>query len=163
MRIVSLAKSLKNKAKRLWQVSKEIPVQIESRKTLQILPWYQPNYWEPTVTLAMRDLCLPGDVVFDVGANTGALSVIMSRLVGPRGVVCSFEASPRIVDKTQYNLVVNGCSNVQVYQKAIFRKSNEILTLWAGTDLNDTLHEKYSAGGETFKARKIFRSATLTI
>ena len=50
--------------------------------------------------------------VFDVGANAGALSVLMSRLVGLRGIVCSFEASRRIVDKTQHNLVANAATRI---------------------------------------------------
>jgi hypothetical protein len=62
--------------------------------------WWERSFWEPTVALAIRDHCRPGDVVFDVGANAGALSLLMSRLVGPRGIVCAFEASPLIVDKT---------------------------------------------------------------
>jgi FkbM family methyltransferase len=87
----------------------------------------------------LRDLCRPGDVVFDVGANAGSLSVLMSRLVGPRGVVCSFEASPRIVDKCQYNLMVNGCTNVTLYHRAVYRESRQMLQLFAGPHLNDSL------------------------
>src|SRR5258708_30491234 len=82
---------------------------FDPRTTLQIPPFYDWNYWEPTVQLALRDLCRPGMVCFDVGANAGALSLVMSRLVGPRGVVCAFEASRRIVDKTHWNLVQAGC------------------------------------------------------
>ena len=89
--------------------------------------------------MPLRDLCRPGDVVFDVGANAGALTVLMSRLVGTRGVVCAFEASPRIVDKCQYNVVTNGCSNVQLFDCAVWHKSNEIVKIYAGPDLNDSL------------------------
>ena len=43
-----------------------------------IAPWYQENLWEPTVQIALRDLCKPGDVVFDVGANFAGLTTVMS-------------------------------------------------------------------------------------
>ena len=64
--------------------------------TFPLQNWWEQSFWEPTVALAIRDHCRPGDVVFDVGANAGALALMMSRLVGPRGIVCAFEASPRI-------------------------------------------------------------------
>jgi FkbM family methyltransferase len=111
----------------------------DPRKTFPTAFWYDPTYAEPCVALALRDLCKPGDVVFDVGANCGALSILMSRLVGPRGVVCSFEASRRIVDKCQYNLVVNGCHNTQLFHQAVFSRSGEILKIYHGSHLNDTV------------------------
>jgi len=63
----------------------------------------------------------------------------MSRLVGPRGVVCAFEASPRIVDKTQYNVTANGCGNVQIFHNAVSDTSNERLEIFAGSHLNDSI------------------------
>lgn len=41
--------------------------------------------------LAIRDAVRPGDVALDVGAYTGWLTALMSRLVGPRGHVIAFE------------------------------------------------------------------------
>jgi len=111
----------------------------DPRQAFGIPFWYQWNHCEPAVSLALRDLCRPGDVAFDVGANAGSLSVLMSRLVGPRGVVCSFEASPRIVDKCQYNLAVNGCANVTLYHRAVYRESRQMMRLFAGPHLNDSL------------------------
>jgi FkbM family methyltransferase len=104
--------------------------------------WYETNFWEPNVQLALRDLCKPGEVVFDAGANAGGLTQVMSRLVGPRGVVCAFEASPRIVDKTQLNVVVNGCSNVQVYHRAVHARSGERMKIYHGSHLNDSLYNE---------------------
>jgi FkbM family methyltransferase len=103
--------------------------------------WWERSFWEPTVALAIRDHCRPGDVVFDVGANAGALSLLMSRLVGPRGIVCAFEASPRIVDKTHYNLVKSGCSNVTLFHKAVWHTSGALVNIAAGSHLNDRIEE----------------------
>ncbi|MGD9645618.1 MAG: FkbM family methyltransferase [Pirellulales bacterium] len=115
-----------------------VPV-VDPRQGFQIPFWYQWNHCEPTVSLALRDLCRPGDVVFDVGANAGSLSVLMSRLVGPRGIVCAFEASPRIIDKCQYNLAANGCSNVTLYHRAVCRESRQLVRVFAGPHLNDSI------------------------
>ena len=53
--------------------------------------WYEWNPWEPNVQIALNDLAKPGETVFDVGANAGALSLVLSRAVGPKGTVCSFD------------------------------------------------------------------------
>ncbi len=111
-----------------------------------IAPWYQENFWEPPVQIALRDLCQPGDVVFDVGANFGGLTTIMSRMVGPRGVVCAFEASPRIVDKTQRNLVLSGCNNVQLFHNAVYHTSQQIAKIYLGSHLNDSIYSEYGEG-----------------
>src|SRR5436190_1446534 len=93
--------------------------------TFRIPYWYEWNPWEPNVQVAMNDLAKPGETVFDVGANAGALSLVLSRAVGPKGTVCSFEASPRIVGKCQYNLVQNGVNNVTLYHYAVYSKSKQ--------------------------------------
>lgn len=115
-----------------------------ARLTIEgIAPWYQENLWEPTVQLALRDLCKPGDVVFDVGANFAGLTTVMSRLVGPRGVVCAFEASPRIIDKTQRNLVLSGCHNTQVFHHAVYHTSGETVRIYLGSHLNDSIYSEH--------------------
>jgi FkbM family methyltransferase len=107
--------------------------------------WYaSPNLWEPTVMLALRDLCKPGTVVFDVGRNMGGLTSAMSRLVGPNGTVCTFEASPRIIGHLQGNVVVQGHRNVTVYHRAVYSKSNEIITIYDGDHLNDSIYAEQS-------------------
>lgn len=111
--------------------------------------WWERSYWEPTVSLAIRDHCRPGNVAFDVGANAGGIALQMSRLVGPRGIVCAFEASPRIIDKTQYNLVQAGCFNTTVYHCAVYHTSGETVTIYAGDHLNDSIY--VTGTGESFR------------
>ena len=107
--------------------------------------FWEPSFWEQTVQIALRDYCKPGDIVFDVGANAGGLTAVMSRHVGPRGIVCSFEASPRIIDKTHYNIVSGGLTNVQLFYRAVYHTSHEIVTLYPGTHLNDSIYIDYGA------------------
>ncbi|MEW6329838.1 MAG: FkbM family methyltransferase [Pseudomonadota bacterium] len=104
--------------------------------------WYQTsNLWEPTVQLALKDLCKPGSTVFDVGANVGGITSVMSRLVGPRGIVCSFEASPRIVGYLQANVSKQGHHNVTVFHNAVYSKSEELLPIYPGNHLNDSIYQ----------------------
>jgi FkbM family methyltransferase len=98
------------------------------------------NLWEPPVLIALKDLCQPGSVVFDIGGNMGGLTSVMSRLVGPRGIVCTFEASPRIVQHLQHNVIKQGHTNVTVYHRAVFSASNEIKMMYEGENLNDSLY-----------------------
>lgn len=91
--------------------------------------WWDFNFWEPSVQLALRDLCKPDDTVFDVGASAGALSVFMSRLVGLKGEVHAFEASPRVIDKTQFNLNRTGCVNVRLNHKAVYHQSGQRVSI----------------------------------
>ncbi|MBX9699753.1 MAG: FkbM family methyltransferase [Acetobacteraceae bacterium] len=104
-------------------------------------PWWERSFWEPTVALAIRDHCRPGDTVFDVGSNAGALAMMMSRLVGPRGTVLAFEASPRIIDKTHHNLVKAGCHNVTLFHKAVWHSTGALVNMAAGSHLNDRIEE----------------------
>lgn len=137
----------------------EATTQLETLRTappappsnpLPIPKFWERNYWEPTVQFPIRDYCRAGDVVFDVGANAGGLSMLMSRLVGPRGVVCAFEASPRIIEMTVSNLVSAGCSNVQVYHRAIYHTSHESVAIYAGSHLNDSLYPAETPKGGNF-------------
>ena len=124
--------------------------------SLPIPKFWEANYWESTVQLALRDYCRPGDVAFDVGANAGALSVVMARHVGPRGVVCAFEASPRIIDKTHFNLVHSGCTNIHLFFRAVYHRSHETVTLYPGHHLNDSIYNNYGAeGGASYSVETV--------
>jgi FkbM family methyltransferase len=59
------------------------------------------------------DLARPGDVVVDVGAHVGTFTVPLSRRVGPRGTVTSFEGAPSTFGLLERNLSTNGCDNVE--------------------------------------------------
>ena len=103
--------------------------------------WYEGNLWEPPVQIALRDLCKPGDVVFDIGSNFGGLTTVISRMVGPKGVVCAFEASPRIISICQGNIILSGCSNVQIYNLAVYRESHQKVPIYLGSHLNDSIYD----------------------
>ena len=119
---------------------------VDQSQTFPLTDWWKPSFWEHTVALAIRDYCRPGDVVFDVGANAGGLALIMSRLVGPRGIVLAFEASPRIIDKTHYNLVKAGCHNVTLFHKAVWHRSGDLVNMAPGGHLNDRIEVSSGTG-----------------
>src|SRR5262249_53966086 len=48
--------------------------------------WYE---WE--LAHKIRAACRPGMIAFDVGANVGYYTLLMSRAIGPSGLVYAFE------------------------------------------------------------------------
>ncbi|HTV46273.1 MAG TPA: FkbM family methyltransferase [Stellaceae bacterium] len=136
-RSVLLLRSIRTGQELISQLRVALRLATDRAATFPLKNWWEPSFWEPTVALAIRDHCRPGDVVFDVGTNAGALALMMSRLVGPRGIVCAFEASPRIIDKTHYNLVRAGCHNVTLFHKAVWHTTGELVNIAAGSHLND--------------------------
>jgi len=69
------------------------------------------DYWlgtyEPELQAALRELVRPGMVAYDVGANIGYISLMLSRLVGESGQVFAFEALPDNVGRLRTNLDLN--------------------------------------------------------
>ncbi|MBM4131991.1 FkbM family methyltransferase, partial [bacterium] len=59
-----------------------------------------------------------GDVVLDVGANIGFLTVLAARLVGPAGRVVAFEPVPANARLVRRNAALNGQRQVQVVEAA---------------------------------------------
>jgi len=74
--------------------------------------------FEPYTVRALRAAVEPGDTVFDVGANIGFFSTLLSRLVGPGGRVVSFEPEPENLGMLRANLDANVCFNVTVVPRA---------------------------------------------
>jgi FkbM family methyltransferase len=73
---------------------------------------------EPAVQEALVQYLGPGDVLYDVGANVGYMSVLGARLVGPRGRVECFEPLPSNVELLRENLDTNKFTNFAIHEFA---------------------------------------------
>ena len=67
----------------------------------------------------MTQLVSEGHVVYDVGANFGIHTLLLSRLVGADGRVYAFEPVPEIADELEGNLRLNDVRNVTVIRQAL--------------------------------------------
>jgi FkbM family methyltransferase len=77
--------------------------------------------WEPHVTQLMARLIKPNDICFDIGANVGVYTLVMSDLAG-QGKVHAFEASSTNFGFLQQNIKNNQLSNASPHRLALGNK-----------------------------------------
>jgi FkbM family methyltransferase len=81
---------------------------------------------EPALQAALSAHLRSGDVLYDVGAHAGFVSVIGCRIVGPLGHVHCFEPVPSNVATLRSNLEANGFRNATVHELALSDEDGEI-------------------------------------
>lgn len=64
--------------------------QGSTHELLRGTPWAS-DPWDREERMVMRGVIRPGDVAFDIGANIGVHTVLISALIGPSGRVFAFE------------------------------------------------------------------------
>lgn len=75
------------------------------------------EYSEPEVDL-FRQIIPPGSIVVEGGANIGALSVPLSRMLGPTGKLLAFEPQPALYKMLIANIAMNGLQ-AELHNKAL--------------------------------------------
>lgn len=93
-----------------------------------------PSEWEAKVledseraTLGfIKTLIEPGQVVYDLGANLGLYSVLMSRWVGAEGHVYALEANPVCLQFLRTNVAFNRSANVEILPAAVLDRPGDI-------------------------------------
>ena len=86
--------------------------------SLERLAYFRGTY-EPHIVEFLQSKIKRGDVVYDIGANCGYLSMLMGKLVSNKGEVISFEPVPKNVAAIQQNLTKNKVPNVRLIQSAV--------------------------------------------
>lgn len=97
-----------------------VNMQAGHHDLLQGSPWETPP-WEYAEQSIMRKIVKEGEAVFDIGANIGLHTVLLSRLIGPSGRLCVFEPNGELLP--QLELTVKGLSNATLYPFALSNKS----------------------------------------
>lgn len=75
-----------------------------------------------------------GDIAYDIGANVGYFSVVMSTIVGISGKVFSFEPMPNNLKKLKSNIALNNANNITIKEVAL---SNTTGTLQMYSPVDD--------------------------
>lgn len=98
-------------------------------------PAYATGANELPVQAALAGVLRPGDVVVDVGANVGFLTVIAARLVGAQGRVIAFEPVPDNARQIRRNAKLNRLGQIEVVESAVADRNGEatlVLARFAG-------------------------------
>jgi FkbM family methyltransferase len=74
---------------------------------------------DPAISDLIRKIVRRGDVVVDVGANVGIVTLQSASLVGSRGKVFAFEPVARLADLLERSSAENGFGNVTVLRVAL--------------------------------------------
>lgn len=75
----------------------------------------------------LRSCLRPGDLVVDVGANVGFISLAAAALVGRSGKVISVEANPRTFRYLKSNVRLNRVSNITLLNCALGNRSGTVM------------------------------------
>lgn len=81
--------------------------------------------YEPELQAAIRQLVTARQVIYDVGANIGYVSLLLAQQTGPQGRVFAFEPLPANLERIRQNLALNKLKNVEVIPAAVTDHSGE--------------------------------------
>ncbi len=81
---------------------------------------------ERSERILVKNYVRQGMIVFDIGANIGDYSLMLSKLVGSAGKVYSFEPASITFDKLKQRLNKNNCQNVYPFQFAVYSENTQI-------------------------------------
>ena len=89
------------------------------------------DYWlgtyESDLDAAARKLIRHGDMVYDVGANVGYVSLLSAQLSGKNGKVFAFEALPANVERLRKNVLINALeSRITVTHAAVINSNHPV-------------------------------------
>lgn len=95
---------------------------------LQVEKDYWLGTYEPDLQAALDHFIRAGDVVYDVGANIGYISLIAARCVGGQGRVAAFEALPDNIRRLNQNVALNGLEGrITVIHAAVVDRSGSVI------------------------------------
>ena len=120
-----------------------VPVRVEDRSPVYVdlrfgmsHEWLRGSPWttapfEPDEQAIMRKVVQRGETVFDIGANMGVHTALLSQLVGPNGRVIAFEPNPELI--TPLAKTVAGLGNASLQSFALSDHAGES-TLYVPSD-----------------------------
>jgi FkbM family methyltransferase len=87
---------------------------------------FEDGAWEPLQTSVFLSLIQAGDVIINVGANTGYYSLLAAARTGQQGRVHAFEIQPSMIDILRRNIARNDLGDiVTVAAAGCFSKAGE--------------------------------------
>lgn len=100
------------------------------------MTYFYGHYHELDVQLLMKTAIQPGDTFVDVGANSGMITLMAARCVGPGGRVFAFEPNPVAMARLGTSVTANGLSWVTPFEAGLSESAAQ-LTLRIPPGTND--------------------------
>jgi FkbM family methyltransferase len=82
--------------------------------------------YDRKISWLCRRVVRRGDVVFDIGANMGVVTLLLARCVGPTGIVHAFEPNPRVGELLTRSASMNGLMNIELHGIALGSRSTTL-------------------------------------
>ena len=105
--------------------------QLQCLMTADLAEWggrscyYWARFYDVTHQTILRKLLKPGDTYIDIGANVGYQSLYAALLVGPEGLVLSFEPNPSTYALLTSHIGINRVRHCRTFQIALSDSSGE--------------------------------------
>lgn len=105
-----------------------------------LISWLESGRYELQESRALTEFLKPEDVVMDIGAGVGFVSVLAARIVGGQNVI-AIEANPSLLPVLQNNLALNDVAGATLLNFAVVASGEPRTTLylnrafWASTTL----------------------------
>ncbi|MDC3257260.1 FkbM family methyltransferase [bacterium] len=87
--------------------------------------WIEPNFRLDQEIFYLQYL-KKGDIVIDIGANIGTITITSATQIGNNGTVYSIEAHPKIFQYLKGNVKHNNLTNVNLFNYAVGNKSGNV-------------------------------------
>jgi FkbM family methyltransferase len=89
--------------------------------------WFDKSWVDPTLLeVRRRGFIGPGSVAFDLGCNSGAITIPMAMQAGPAGHVHAFDPYPWNAAATQASVNLNRLDNVTAHRVGLSNKTHAI-------------------------------------
>lgn len=113
--------------------------------------------FDPAITNLIKSLLRPGDVVIDIGANLGVVTLPAARWVGDEGLVIAFEPQRAVYDLLCNSVTENRLQNVKAYMVALSDKCGSGVVRGSQFSLGRATLEQYSGieGGDSCEVRTL--------
>jgi FkbM family methyltransferase len=105
----------------------QLQAAIQTRMLLDLKA--EKDYWlgtyEPQLQATIQELVLPGQIVYDIGANIGFMTLLFAQCVESTGHVYAFEALPANLQRLRDNIALNAVDDrVTIISAAVNDRSN---------------------------------------